>query len=96
MNIKIDPETGVLYLRLKGLDGVAGLVEETKEVEEGVYLDLDAEGKPVGMEFLSMEDFEAFLRKYPEGIEIFGLAGTRSKPSIDQAFYRIVSENWPT
>jgi hypothetical protein len=70
VNIKMESETGVLYLRMKGSEGVSSLVEQTVEVEEGAYLDLGAESKPVGMEFLSIEDFEAFLEKYPDGIEI--------------------------
>ena len=90
MNIKMDPETGVLYLRLKGKAGTPGLVDHTVEVEEGAYLDLDAEMKPVGMEFLSVEDFEAFLEKYPEGIEIPNPTDAPEKSPIDQAFYRIV------
>ena len=92
MNIKMDPETGVLYLRMKGSEGTPGLVDQTVEVEEGAYLDLDAEMKPVGMEFLSIEDFEAFLEKYPEGIEILAPDTTRPRTVIDQAFYRIVAQ----
>ncbi len=93
MNIKMDPETGVLYLRMKGLEGTPGLVDQTVEVEEGAYLDLDAEMKPVGMEFLSIEDFEAFLEKYPDGIEILDPATAPSKTAIDQAFYGIVAQS---
>ena len=47
-----------------------GIVEETLELGEGVYLDLDARRRAVGMEFLSMEDFDSFLDRYPDGIEI--------------------------
>ena len=89
MNIKMDSKTGVLYLRMKGSEGKGGLVDQTVEVEEGAYLDLDAEMKPVGMEFLSMEDFEAFLEKYPGGIEIPDPAAAPHKSSIDQASYQI-------
>lgn len=90
MNIKMDPETGVLYLRIKGEPGTPGLVDHTEEIEEGAYLDLDAEMKPVGMEFLSVEDFEAFLEKYPEGLEIPHPTDAPHKSPIDQASYRIV------
>lgn len=93
MNIKMDPETGVLYLRVKGSAGAPGLVDQSVEVEEGAYLDLDTEMKPVGMEFLSIEDFEAFLEKYPEGIELLDSATAPPKTPIDQAFYRIVARS---
>jgi uncharacterized protein YuzE len=91
MNIKMDPETGVLYLRIKGPEGTPGLVDQTEEVEEGVYLDLDAEMKPVGMEFLGIEDFEAFLEKYPGGIEILDPNGEPPNTSTDQAFHGLVA-----
>jgi uncharacterized protein YuzE len=91
MNIKKDPETGVLYLRIKGSEGAPGLVDQTVEVEEGAYLDLDAEMKPVGMEFLDIEDFEAFLEKYPDGIEILDPNTEPSKPSDDQAFHGLAA-----
>ena len=92
MNIKIDSETGVLYLRLKGSEGTPGLVEETREVEEGAYLDLDAESRPVGMEFLSIEDFEAFLEKYPDGIEIPDSAETSAGSSAHPIRFQIPAQ----
>jgi uncharacterized protein YuzE len=91
VNIKMDHETGVLYLRIKGTPGTTGLVDQTVEVEEGVYLDLDAEMKPVGMEFLTIEDFETFLEKYRDGIEVPDPATAPAKSSIDQAFHGLVA-----
>lgn len=44
------------------------------------------------MEFLSIEDFEAFLEKYPDGIEILDPATAPFKTAIDQAFYGIVAQ----
>ena len=76
MNIRKDPQTGVLYLRLRpGRErdehGVLrGLVEESIEIGEGAYLDIDADRRPVGVEFLSMEAFGEFLDRYPDGLEI--------------------------
>ncbi len=84
MNIKKDPQTGVIYLRLRpgrstDQEGVVrGLVEETLEVEDGVYLDLDDEGRTIGMEFLTIANFNSFLDKYPEGIEILDRVEDRS------------------
>ena len=92
MNIKMDSETGVLYLRMKGAEGLPGLVDRTVEVEEGAYLDLDAESKPVGMEFLSLEDFEAFLEKYPDGIEILGSNDTSASTSAHPILFQIPAQ----
>jgi uncharacterized protein YuzE len=91
MNIKMDPETGVLYLRIKGSEGAYGLVDQTVEVEEGAYLDMDSERRPLGMEFLSIEDFEAFLEKYPDGIEILDPNTSSPEASTDQAFHGLVA-----
>ena len=91
MNIKMDPETGVLYLRTKGSEGAYGLVDHTVEVEEGAYLDVDSEMKPVGMEFLSIEDFEAFLEKYPGGIEILDPTTAPPEASTDHAFHGLLA-----
>ncbi len=93
MNIKMDPETGVLYLRLKGAEGTPGLVDQTVEIEEGAYLDLDAESKPVGMEFLSIEDFEAFLEKYPGGIDAPDPRDVPPLSNVDQTFFQILARN---
>lgn len=38
-----------------------GEVAETVEVEELVYVDVDAEGRPLGVEFVAASDFLAFL-----------------------------------
>jgi uncharacterized protein YuzE len=47
---------GALYLAL----GV-GEVAETVEIEELVYVDVDAAGRPVGIEFAAAEDLVPFL-----------------------------------
>ena len=38
-----------------------GPAAETLEVEESVYVDLDADGRPIGIEFLNADDFLPFL-----------------------------------
>lgn len=76
MNLKKDRTTGSLYLRYR--KGVIsdpdrlpeGLVEETLELDEGVYMDLDKDRYVIGVEFLSLEEFGDFLEKHPEGVEI--------------------------
>jgi len=40
-----------------------GPAAETLEVEESVYLDLDTDGKPIGVEFLNAADFLSFLER---------------------------------
>ena len=73
MNIKMDSETGVLYLRIKGSEGTSGLVDQTVEVEEGVYLDLDAEMKPVS----PLHGGYVLLRKGARNYALIGSASGR-------------------
>jgi len=47
-----------LYLALR-----EGDVAETVEVEESIYVDLDDEGRPLGVEFVSGADLLPFLRR---------------------------------
>ena len=47
-----------LYMALR-----EGDVAETVEVEESVYVDLDDEGRPLGIEFVSAADLLPFLRR---------------------------------
>ncbi len=56
-----------------------GPAAETIEVEESVYVDLDADGRPIGIEFLTADDFLPFLARQggrltlPERIEDRGI-----------------------
>lgn len=47
MNIIYNSETDVLYIRLR-----EGKIDESDEVKEGLIVDYDAEGKPIGIEVL--------------------------------------------
>lgn len=47
MRFRYDPEVDALYIRFK-----EGEIAETDEVSPGVMLDVDAEGKPLGLEIL--------------------------------------------
>jgi uncharacterized protein YuzE len=49
MRIKIDKESDALYLRLD-----EDPIFESQEVEPGVVLDFDAEGRVVGVEILAL------------------------------------------
>ena len=72
-------DENLLYVALG--DGPAA---ETIEVEESVYVYLDAYGRPIGIEFLNAADFLPFLSRHggqltlPERIEERGiLAGVQ-------------------
>ena len=49
MRLKIDKVSDALYLRLD-----EGAITESQEVEPGVMLDFDANGKVVGVEILAL------------------------------------------
>lgn len=60
MKLKVDRENDALYLRL---DEAA--IVETEEVQPGVILDYDAQGRVVGIEMLRLSD-----RVSPEGLRV--------------------------
>ncbi len=51
MRLRYDPESGALYVLIK-----EGTIEETVQHADGVYLDVDAEGRVVGAEFLTLKE----------------------------------------
>ncbi len=51
MKLRYDPESGALYVRVE-----EGAIEETVQHADGVYLDIDAEGRVLGAEFLTLEE----------------------------------------
>jgi uncharacterized protein YuzE len=63
VRFKYDPESGALYIRLS-----EGRVEETLPVAEGYYLDIDKEGRVLGAEFLSLEEFKEWAAQ--RGVEV--------------------------
>lgn len=69
MRIELDTEANALYLyiRDKIKDGEA---VRTLEVEEGVYLDLDADNHPLGLEFIHADAFQDFLKRHGGRVEI--------------------------
>ncbi len=70
MIIKEDIAAGAVYMKLRD-----GEVAETVEVEDAdAYVDLDAEGYVLGIEFLSLEEFYGAMRaanglNIPERVE---------------------------
>ena len=55
MRIQRNQEYDLLYIELHN-----GEVEETVDLAEGVYADVDIEGRVLGIEFLSIEAFDNF------------------------------------
>ncbi len=70
MKLRYDPESGALYMRVR-----EGAIEETVQHADGVYLDIDAEGRVLGAEFLTLKELaeavtaEASGWDLPERIE---------------------------
>lgn len=58
MRIELDLEFDLLYIELR-----EGEAESTVDLDEGVHLDLDAEGRTLGIEFLSIEAFRRYLKR---------------------------------
>ncbi len=58
LRIRYDADADAVYLRLR-----EGTVAETVEVEEMVYVDVDAEGRPLGVEFAVASDVLGFLER---------------------------------
>jgi len=59
MRIEYSPDEQLLYLRLG-----AGEVAHTVELEPNVYVDLDAAGAPLGVEFLNAADLLPFIARH--------------------------------
>jgi len=59
LRISYDAEVDALYLRL-----AEGPAAETVEVTPAVYVDLDGDGRPIGIEFVNGADFLPFLARW--------------------------------
>lgn len=70
MRIELDREAGALYLQIVPGEIPAGGVARTLEIEPDVYLDLDAENHPLGLEFVHAADFQDFLERHGGRLEI--------------------------
>lgn len=69
MRIELDAETNALYMYIR--DGIKdGEAVRTLEVEEGVYLDLDADNHPLGLEFIQADNFQDFLKRHGGRMQI--------------------------
>ena len=58
LQFRFDEEANALYIAIR-----AGDVVRTIEVTDMVYIDVDADGAPLGIEFVSADEFVPFLRR---------------------------------
>ena len=61
MQFSFDSEANSLYIALH-----EGQVARTIEITDMVYVDVDASGAPLGVEFVSADEFVPFLRRLQE------------------------------
>ena len=59
MWFEFDSEADALYIRIN-----EGRVERTLEIEEGVYADLDAQDRPLGLEFIALAAFDEWMKRH--------------------------------
>lgn len=59
MRFEFDSEADALYIRIN-----SGRVERTIELDEGVYADLDAEDRPLGLEFIALAAFDEWMKRH--------------------------------
>jgi uncharacterized protein YuzE len=69
MRIELDTEANALYLYIRDEIRDEEAVR-TLEIEDGVYLDLDADNRPLGLEFIHADDFQDFLKRHGGRIRI--------------------------
>jgi uncharacterized protein YuzE len=68
MRFEFDPESGALYVRVR-----EGQIEETLDLAEpgfGAHLDIDREGNVMGVEFLSLQEFEELVTRSGGTLEL--------------------------
>ena len=65
VKFRLDPDVNALYIRF-----MPGKPDRTVEWEEMVYVDLDANGRPIGVEFVNADDFVPFLRRHEGNLEL--------------------------
>lgn len=67
MKIRYDRKSGAIYIKLR--DGVPDHTEDFSEKAD-VYLDVDAEGRVIGLEALSFEDLAEAINERGGELEI--------------------------
>jgi uncharacterized protein YuzE len=59
MKVEYSPDENLLYLQLQ-----LGVVADTIEIGPDIFVDLDGEGAPLGIEFLDAADFLPFTARH--------------------------------
>jgi uncharacterized protein YuzE len=65
VEFRLDPDVNALYIRF-----MPGKADRTVEWEDMVYVDLDASGQPLGIEFVNADDFVPFLRRHEGNLDL--------------------------
>jgi uncharacterized protein YuzE len=60
-----DPDVDTVYLRIR-----ESPVAKTIELREFVFADLNAQGEPIGIEFVTSDDFFGFMRDFHGTIDL--------------------------
>ena len=68
MRFEYDREVNALYIYLRPIP--EGAVARQVELQEGVYLDADKEGRTLGIEFVDLENFREWLERHGGQVEI--------------------------
>ena len=68
MRFEYDREVNALYIYLREIQD--GAVARQIELQEGVYLDADEEGRTFGIEFLDIENLVQWLDRHNGKLEI--------------------------
>jgi uncharacterized protein YuzE len=68
MRFEYDKEVNALYIYVREI--ADGAVARQIELQEGVYLDADQEGRTLGMEFFDLENFREWLERNGGRVEI--------------------------
>lgn len=68
MRFELDTEVNALYIYFREIP--AGGVARTVELEDGVNLDIDREGRTLGLEFVDAGDFYKFLQDHDGELDI--------------------------
>jgi uncharacterized protein YuzE len=68
MRFELDTEVNALYIYFREI--APGAVARTIELEEGVNLDVDDQGRVLGLEFVDAGDFYGFIERRGGEIDI--------------------------
>lgn len=72
MRFELDTEVNALYIYFRDIP--AGGVDRTVELAKGVNLDVDDQGRALGLEFVEARDFYRFLEERGGRLDVPDLA----------------------